>query len=98
MQISDTHAKIDLIILVSDIYLLAPVIYSLIEEIVVFSHNIVEWVFNALQDLPAALGIRKVQSESIETVVYHTHTHQQFQLCHNKRITEQKCVLHSMAN
>ncbi|CAI8050629.1 DNA-binding protein RFX6, partial [Geodia barretti] len=35
---------------------------NLIEEITVFSHNIVEWVFNALQDLPAALGIRKVQT------------------------------------
>ena len=31
----------------------------------VFSHNIVEWVFNSLQDLPAALGIRKVQSELV---------------------------------
>ena len=35
------------------------------DEIVVFSHNIVEWVFNSLQDLPAALGIRKVQSELV---------------------------------
>lgn len=55
---------------------LPPVIYSLIEEIVVFSHNIVEWVFNALQDLPAALGIRKVQSESIERESHNTQTHQ----------------------
>jgi len=38
------------------------ILFSLMEEIVTFSHNVVEWVFNALQDLPAALGIRKVQS------------------------------------
>ena len=57
-----THMDSALTTPVGDISL-SPVIYSLIEEIVVFSHNIVEWVFNALQDLPAALGIRKVQSE-----------------------------------
>lgn len=48
-----------------EIYSLIFLVCSLIEEIIVFSHNIVEWVFNALQDLPAALGIRKVQSESL---------------------------------
>lgn len=45
----------------------SSLLHSLLDEIVVFSHNIVEWVFNALQDLPAALGIRKVQSESTAT-------------------------------
>ena len=37
---------------------------SLVDEIIAFSHNIGEWLFGALQDLPAALGIRKMQSKS----------------------------------
>ena len=36
------------------------------EEIVSFSHIFVTWLFEALKDLPAALGIRKVQSECNE--------------------------------
>jgi hypothetical protein len=41
---------------------------SLVDEIIAFSHNIGEWLFGALQDLPAALGIRKMQSKSIDII------------------------------
>ncbi len=44
------------------IQLLIDRLCSLRESIENFSHNLVEWLFTALQDLPAPLGIRKVQS------------------------------------
>ena len=45
--------------------------FSLREGTVAFSHNIVDWLFAALQDLPAPLGIRKVQSKS--SLISHAH-------------------------
>ena len=45
------------------IVLFVFVLCSLVDEIIAFSHNIGEWLFGALQDLPAALGIRKMQSK-----------------------------------
>lgn len=41
---------------------LQPLPDNLVDEIVSFSHSLVEWLFAALQDQPAALGIRKVQT------------------------------------
>ncbi len=43
------------------IILLFP--FSLVEEILSFSQKLVQWLFVSLQDLPAPLGIRKVQSK-----------------------------------
>ena len=48
------------------------VLCSLIEDILSFSHKITEWMFNALQNLPVPLGIRKVQSTSARVFLQFT--------------------------